>query len=470
METSNRVTRQLAEFAAGLRPEDVPDAVKTRAKHLILDALGCGLVGAKLPWSKVAVNGLAELDDGQQASVWGWDRRATAGTAALLNGTFVQGFELDDYYEDGPLHSGAVVVPALFAGLESGCEASGDDVIRAAVVGFEIGPRLGRALDGYELLSKGWHCGAIYGVLASAATAAALRNLDADATEDALGIAGTQASGLMAAQYEAMVKRMHHGFASRNGLVAAALAANGYTGIKDVLERPYGGMRATFNPDADLSVATEGIGDRWELTRINVKPYAAMAGLHPAVDAALALRHRLHIKPTDIANVTIEMPLVPFKHGGWTLSRPPTVIGAQMNCAYATAAVFCDGEALVRQFTPERINADDVWSLIERIDVRHSTDMDELARSSGSKRATRMTITTTDGRSDQEVVVAARGAGAQLLTNEEIVEKFQALVSTVLPDQQTKDLQRSVLEIDEDAGAAVIAHLATSVGSLFSAG
>src|SRR6202023_3780028 len=121
-----------------------------------------------------------------------------------------------------------------------------------------------------------------FGTHAAAAATGKLLGLDAAAYEDALGLAGTQSAGLMAAQYEAMSKRMHHGLASRNGLYAAYLAAAGYTGIKRVFERDYGGYLSVFGEghEPDASRITADLGSKWETQRIVVKPYAAMGALH----------------------------------------------------------------------------------------------------------------------------------------------------------------------------------------------
>ncbi len=128
------------------------------------------------------------------------------------------------------------------------------------------------------MLSRGWHSGVVFGGLAAAASAGTMYGLDAAGFEDALGMAATQVCGLMSAQFESMVKRMQHGFASRNGLTAAALAAAGYVGIKRVFEREYGGYLAVFgechHPDA--SKIYDGLGTVWETDRIAVKAYAAM--------------------------------------------------------------------------------------------------------------------------------------------------------------------------------------------------
>lgn len=124
---------------------------------------------------------------------------------------------------------------------------SGADFLLATIVGYETGPRVGLGVYGIEVLSHGWHSGAIFGPAASAAAATKFLQLPATRIEDAIGIACTQAGGLMSAQYESQVKRMQHGFTARNGLSAAFMARSRYIGIKQVLERPYGGFLSTFS-------------------------------------------------------------------------------------------------------------------------------------------------------------------------------------------------------------------------------
>ena len=173
----------------------------------------------------------------------------------------------------------------------------------------------------------------------------------------------------MAAQYEAMSKRMHHGFAARNGFYAAGLAAANYTGIKRVFEREYGGFLSVFGEghDPDASLLTDQLGERWETSIIMVKSYAVMGGLHGAVDAARQLRQS--VVPEDISKIDITVGETVYKHGWWAPERPLTAIGAQMNIGYATAAALLDGNALPEQFTPARLDADDIWSLIDVTDV-----------------------------------------------------------------------------------------------------
>lgn len=455
METSHpaesmSVTDQMARFVADLSYSEIPESVVLRTKHLVIDAVGCALVGTQLPWSKVAIEAMCSIDSGNDASIWGTGRSSSAGTAAVLNGSLVQSFELDDYYELGPIHSGSIVVPALLGAIEGlKLPISGEDVVTAAVAGFEVGPRLGEAFDGYELLHRGWHCGPIYGVIAAAATASRVLRLDERLTSEAFGIAGTQAAGLMSAQFEAMVKRMHHGFASRGGLQAAVLASRGYTGIRDVMERPYGGMIAMFNPDtANLSAALDGLRKTWKVSRINVKPYAAMAGLHPAIDAAIQLRSTEDFYLEDITRLKIEMPLVPFEHGGWMIQRPTTEIGAQMNVAYVVAAALLSGEVLRREFTPEMLESGELWDIIDRIDVAHSVELDAYAKRTNKKRVTRLTAEYRQGPAREFFVDEAKGQGSLLLSNSGVLEKFYALMDDVIPRSRATAIVKSALDLE----------------------
>ena len=173
-------------------------------------------------------------------------------SAALLNSTFIQGFELDDWHGEAPMHLESIILPALFAAAEHMTKINpadktrGTEFLLAWIVGCEVGPRVGLGLYGGQMLTSGWHSGAIFGPSASSAAVSKLLKLPANLIEDAVGIACTQACGLMSAQYESEVKRMQHGFAARNGLFAALLARSGYVGIKRVYEREYGGFLAMF--------------------------------------------------------------------------------------------------------------------------------------------------------------------------------------------------------------------------------
>ena len=446
METG--VTTQLARWLADVSLEDVPDEVRERAAHILLDGTGCALAGARLPWSDAATEAICGLEGEGSAALIGRGRSTTPSAAALLNSSYVQGFELDDYHPAAPVHGAAIVLPAMLAAASGGSgHPSGAEVLLGAIRGLEVGPRVGLALHGAQMLTRGWHSGPVFGGPAAAAAAGTLYGLDAAGFEDALGLAATQACGLMAAQFESMGKRMQHGFAARNGLLAATLAAGGYTGIKSVFEREYGGFLGTFGEghDPDPSQIAAGLGERWEIRTIALKPYAAMAGLHAAIDAARALLAEGPLEPEEVDRVEIFVSEPAFEHGGWRAERPLAAVGAQMNLAYAVAVTLLDGTALAAQFSPARIDADDVWGLIEKTTPRREPKFDERYEDGYN---TRLEVTLRDGATRTAFVENPRGGLASPLTNAEVVEKFHALADPLVGAERAELIERAVLGLE----------------------
>jgi 2-methylcitrate dehydratase PrpD len=456
-------TGTLATWVADLTLDDVPQNVVERAKHLLLDGIGCALIGSQLPWSRVATGAVLDLENKGDVVVIGTGQSTSGPAAAVLNGTFIQGFELDDFHPIAPVHSCSLVIPALLSTVvaQSGAT-TGADFLIGAIAGFEVGPRVGYALHGTQMLDRGWHSGPVFGTHSAAMASGKLRKLSPAQLEDALGLAGTQSAGLMAAQYEAMSKRMHHGFAARNGFYAAGLAAANYTGIKRVFERAYGGFLSVFgeghNPDASL--LTEQLGERWETSIIMVKSYAVMGGLHGAVDAARQLRQS--VDPDDISKIAITVGETIYKHGWWKPERPLTAIGAQMNIGYATAAAMLDGNALPEQFTAARLDADDIWSLIDVTDVQLDESLADAALTERFR--TDLAVTTRDGGVHQVRVVAPHGAPWDPVTNDELVTKFHALADRVTSRQRADAIERAVVGLEDlDDVAGLIDLLAPPV-------
>jgi aconitate decarboxylase len=324
-------TGQLASWLAGLTTAQVPQQVREKTKLLMLDGLACALVGAWLLWSATAVDAILRLEGCGTNPIIGLNRGTTAPAAAMLNRSFIQGFELDDFHPVGPIHGASIVLPSLLACASQIGMASGEHFLLGAVAGFEVGPRVGLALHGAEMLSRGWHSGTVFATFAAAAAVGVPLQLNASQFEDALGMAGTQSSGLTGARFGAMCKRMQHGFAARNGLPAAFLATAGYTGIKKVFEPQHGGFLSVFGEanSPDLSLISAGLGERWEIEQIITKTYAVMGGIH----------------------------------------APLSPVAAQMNVAFALSVAILDGAAMVRQFSPTRVASEDVWTLIPKLMV-----------------------------------------------------------------------------------------------------
>jgi aconitate decarboxylase len=453
-------TGRLATWVAQTTLDDVPESVRDRAKHLVLDGIACALVGAQLPVSRVGVAGVTALESTGDTTLVGWDGRATSATsAAMLNSSFIQGFELDDYHPLAPLHSNSLVLPAMLAAAPRVGRVTGERFLLGAILGYETGPRVGQALGGLDMLSRGWHSGVVFGTISAAAAAGSLYGLDAAGFEDAFGMAATQSCGLMSAMFESMVKRMQHGFASRNGLTAAALAASGYVGIKRVFERSYGGWLAVFG-EGHRTYPEEiyaGLGNLWETERIAVKAYSAMGLLHAAIDAAVELRPKVDVD--QIQRIEIDMGEAAYAHGGWKAERPLEVIGAQMNVAYAVAVALLDGDVLIDQFTPDRINSDDVWALIDKTLTHHERAYDNLP--ADERLTTRVRVTFKDGSTRTAKVTHPRGTGDRKLTNADIRDKYAKLTHRVISAERQADIEKTVLNIEALDDVAELTALLT---------
>lgn len=445
----NSHTRRIAEFISQLRYDRIPAAVRERLKLLILDALGCGIYGAQLQWCRILRETVEGVDKTRDTSIWGTDRKLSSVHAALVNGTQVQGFELDDVHREGVLHVGAVTLPPLIALAETHARLSGEDFLTAALAGYEIGPRVGLCM-GPQHIGQGWHSGATVGVFAAAAAAARALALDAEKTVHALGIAGTQSSGLMAAQYGAMVKRMHAGRAAQSGLYAALLASNGFTGIVNVFEAPYGGFCTTFSRSQDrfnLAALTAGLGERYETLHVSLKFYACVGSNHTTLDALTDIRKRHPFTAADIEAIVVHASQVTVDHAGWPY-RPEGLTAAQLNLPFCAATLILAGDVFVDQFTPDCVNDRTRVELSRKVRVTHDPAITALG--AARRHQVRVEAHFRDGSVEHEIRDAPRGGSEQDFASEaQIVDKFRKLTRAAMAEQQQNALIAAVLRLEQ---------------------
>src|SRR6266481_3423659 len=454
----NPYTKGVAAFVAGLTYERIPFDVISRLKLLILDSLGCALYGTELPWSRILMATLGGLDETKACAVWGTDRRLSAPHAALVNGTLVQSFELDDVHRAGVLHVGAVTLPALIAVAELRPGMTGPDFLRAALAGYEIGPRVGLCM-GPEHIGQGWHSGATVGVFAAAAGAAAGLRLSVDQTVHALGIAGTQSAGLMAAQYGAMVKRMHAGRSSQSGLYGALLAHNGFTGIVDVFEAPYGGFCTTFSRSNDrfnLAELSAGLGERFETMGISLKFYSCVGSNHTTLDAIRDIRARRPFTLDELEKVVVHGSQVTVDHVGWPY-RPDSMTTAQLNLPFCVATLLIEGDVSVDQFKPEAIHDAARIALSRKVEVVHDPAITALG--SAYRHKARVDVHLRDGSVHTETREAPRGSEQSFAGADDIVGKFKTLTRGKLAPQRQQALVDAVLGMDDLRNATQLIEL-----------
>jgi 2-methylcitrate dehydratase PrpD len=437
----------LADFVAGLRYEQIPGEVIARIKLLILDSLGCALFGAELEWSRIVMRTLTAVDSSRGCGVWGTDVRLSPPHAALVNGTLVQGFELDDVHRQGVLHVGAVTLPPLFAVAEVKGGMSGREFLRAAVAGYEVGPRVGQCM-GQEHIVQGWHSGATVGVFSAAAGAAAGLKLPAEKVVHALGIAGTQSAGLMAAQFGAMVKRMHAGRSAQSGLYAALLAQNGFTGITNVFESEYGGFCTTFSRSTDrfnLSELTSGLGERFETMRVALKFYSCVGTNHTTLDAIRLMQARRPFGANDVERIVVHGSKATVEHTGWAY-KPEGMTAAQLNLSYCVATLLLEGDVFVDQFREDMVADPARMALALKVEVREDPKITAL----GSKFRHKVSVAVhlKDGTVLEATVEAPRGSEKNFPSTADIQAKFVKLTKRVLPQAQIDRIMGTVLDVE----------------------
>jgi 2-methylcitrate dehydratase PrpD len=303
METAARI---LARFASGLQLADVPELDRERATQCIIDSVGVTLLGSTFPWAQMARRYAEHYGAGGTSRVWGSPTRVSAPLAALANGVAAHAFELDSLRKPGAgVHPGAALVPVALA-LGEELHSSGADVLTAIVAGCEVMFRIGAASKhSPELL--GFHAPGLTGPFGAAIVAGKLLRLDADRLCQALGIAGSLCSGLLAfahANNGAMVKRLHLGRAAESGILAARLAEGGFEGPNTILEGVSGFLDA-YCDDTDPALLTAGLGERWETRKLCIKRYACHVTAHTPIESVRALRNQHRFGPEDISSIRV---------------------------------------------------------------------------------------------------------------------------------------------------------------------
>jgi 2-methylcitrate dehydratase PrpD len=370
-------TRAVAEWVSALRYEALPERTREVVRCAILDTLGCGVYGYNTPWAKMLLQWARAGGARAEATVWGdATRTLRAADAALVNGTAAHAFELDDYH-NAKLHPGAVVIPAAIAVAEK-LGSDGKMLVTAIAAGYEVMIRSSLALNPSAARLRGWHLTGVCGPFGAAAACAVLMGLDTERTAWALGLAGTQGSGLWAFNADgAMSKRLHAGKAAHSGVLAAELAEIGFTGPTKIYEFEDGGVLKAFSDASDPAPLTAELGSVWRLDAISIKPYSCCGSTHSYVDAALALRRQLGAPWDAQRPVKVGLSKVVDVQCGFDYA-PTNALNAQMSVRYIVAAALMDGQALPPQFSDTRIADPDLVALAERLELVHDPKLDEL--------------------------------------------------------------------------------------------
>jgi 2-methylcitrate dehydratase PrpD len=417
---SPTVAEQAAQRIARLTPAALPANLRRVAEDLALDIFGLCLAARRSDYAQAA---LAGWDGDGDGTAIGHARRLSAAGAAFVNGTAAHGEDYDDTFEGGPVHAGAVVVPAVLSAAER-FGADGQAALLGIAVGAETICRL--SLVAPKMVHKaGFHPTAIFGAMAAAAAVAATLKLDERQIVDAWGIAGSMAGGII--EYLAdgsWTKRLHPGWAAQAGLQAALLARNGFNGPRSVFEGTHGLFNGFAHSSAgDYAKLTGDFGKTWLAETLAFKPYACGTMAHPYIDCARRVAAK-GIAAEDVTEILCEV-AEGTVHRLWEplaqKQAPPNAYAAKFSVPFCIAVGFITGDAGIAAFTEETVADPRIRTLAGK--VRYIVDPKNPypQRYTGHVRATLR-----DGRVVEERQADLRGGARDPLTRAEIEAKFMA--------------------------------------------
>ncbi len=436
-EPSAAIAEQFSAWAGSVTADVLPDAVAAKASHSLLDVAGLCLAARKLDYVRAVVN---SCESRGGATAIGHSQGLDMAGAALVNGTAIHGEDFDDTFEGTPVHPGAVVIPTVLAAAEVD-NRSGREALAGYAVGCELLCRLA-VVAPTAIHRAGFHPTAVLGTFGAAAAASVTLGLNAHQMTNALGIAGSMASGIIEYLAEGTsTKRLHPGWAAQSGLKAAVLAKNGFDGPRTVFEGQHGFFFGFSDPSikSDFSHITGDLGSVWRMTGLAFKPYACGTMCQPFVDCAIQLAKRgidLDQVGTIVCNVgegTVHRLWEPLAEK----RQPTTPYSAKFSVPYAIAVGLLAGVAGLDQFTEQTIKDPKILRLASKISYHIDPDDEYPANYSGHIR-----MTLDDGQVHEVRQPHLRGGGREPLSDAELRAKFRANAAVgKFPEVLTAELE-----------------------------
>ena len=455
------IAERLAEFTVKLVPERVPATVAERAKHLILDAVGCAFAARREEFAGRIAGSIARLAGPGARGVIGMGERLPLRDAALANGALLHGLDYDDTHTAGVLHLTVALFPAAL-GVAAHTGASGAALLAAYVAGVEAGARIAAVVKG-GLHQVGFHPTGLVGAFAASLVAGQLLKLSHERLVGAQGIALSFASGnLQFLEDGSWTKRLHPGWAAACGITAAMLARDDIPAPREAYEGRFGLFRSHLPPTelaaCDFSLATAGLGRVWELDNIAVKPFPACHLVHGCADAAIAL----HRQGFDLDRVRSIRALVPqgvvkaVCEPAAAKRRPNSDYDAKFSIPYAVASGLARGRLGLAEFLPAAYTDAKIEKLMDKVEYvvdpgstfpRHYTGEVE--------------VTLDDGRTLRHREAVNRGNPDRPLSNAEVEAKFFENCDLTLSEDAARRIRDQILDLERLRAADLETTLTT---------
>lgn len=454
------ISETLAQFVHALRYDDIPTAVRERAKDLMLDAVGIAFASTTFDFADKALAGLRFFGNGTRAVI-GMDAKLALRDAAVMNGVLIHGLDYDDTHLEGVVHASASCFSCAL-GMAAEVNASGRDLITAYIAGLEAIARIGMVAKG-GLHLNGLHPTGTIAALASSLIAGKLMGLDVEQLTMAQGNALSTA-GVSSRQYGlegAWTKRIHPGWGAAAGITAAALAKGGFVGPRQVYEGDYSLYRtltASRFGECDLSLATQDLGTVWEAARVAIKPIPACHLVHACSDAAVALAQANTLDPAQIKSIRARVPQQAFPivcEPAATRRRPVSSYAAQFSIYHAVAASLLRKKFGLAEMEAAVYNDPAVLALSDKVHYEADPHSEYPKYFSGE-----VVITLNDGRELKHREHINRGAADRPIVRDDIAKKFFDNATLAVSRERARRVHDAVFTADSQCAQALEAILA----------
>ena len=450
------VTEKMAEFCEKIKFEILPEAVVKRTKLLILDTVGI-IIRARhdAESTKSLISAVNKLDlNNGNCQVFSDKSKYVPSAAALINGTLAHSLDFDDTHAEASLHSSAPILAAAFAAAQmKNC--SGQELITACVLGYEIQIRLGLAGGSSAHYKRGFHPTATCGIFGAAAAAGYIVGLSKEQFISAFGIALSQSSGSMQFLNDgSWTKRSHVGQAAQNGLNAAILAGEGFKGPKEAFEGKWGYLNS-FVSGGDLSKALEGLGEKFETLNLGVKPYPSCRYSHAAIDGLLELKKEINFDVKDLEDVDVGLSETALNIIGYPIEEkqnPENVVDGQFSMPFCAALALRNGSFTWDDYKLNLKN-DEILDLCKKVSVSPNKQAEECC----PKYMSANVKIKVSGKVYEKFIKIPKGDPENFMTDQEFEDKFDGLTNPYVSEEKLDELKKFMLRIDN----------ANSIESLF---
>lgn len=455
---------RLAEFAAGLSWDKMPSEVRQAAVYRTLDLISAAMGAVGDPLVEEMKQALLALDPQnrtQGVTLWGQplERKWAVTDGAMLNAMLAHTLELDDVHPASKTHISASMIPAAWC-LGRMLGSSGKDFLTAIVAGYEVAHRVGMALGVAAHRKRGWHATATCGTFGVATACARLLGLDAEGTASALGLAGSQTTGVWAFLGDGTnSKVLNPGQAAMTGLRCTYLARYGMQGPVHVLEAEDGGLLNAMSDGGHLEKLTEGLGTTWEILNMDMKPYPCCRSAHAGIDGALSLRKAilgegmlpLANAAQRILDSVVSLEAETYKIGYQQCAvsdgclHPQNPLDAKFSLPFTLAGALLLGQVDQSLFTPEKVADPAIQTMLGRIRVREAAD---LTAAYPGHWSCRVKVQLKDGRVLEQFIQDPTGSYRKPLSEEAALQKAEGLLANVYPHQAAQ-VARKLLNLPE---------------------